>query len=104
MKDGYKEINGTIERTWVAIDDENGYWIERKVNSSVNADSQIPVTCPICSFMMNGAYDTQTFIKYSACERCYIQFIEGRTEQWNAGTRPNAQALNMYIKKRKNKR
>tara|TARA_Y100000310_G_C20231047_1_gene600253 strand:+ start:67 stop:381 length:315 start_codon:yes stop_codon:yes gene_type:complete len=104
MKNGYKEISGEIEKTWVAIDSENGYWVERKIDSTINEEAIIPATCPICTFMMCGAYDTETFIRYDCCERCYIQFAESKTEQWKAGWRPDNDIVHQYIMKRKGKK
>jgi hypothetical protein len=32
--------------------------------------------------------------KYSACRRCYIEYVEGREERWKQGWRPNTEKQN----------
>lgn len=100
MKNGYTEIINGVERTWVAFNDESGYWIENKLKLFENIE-KIPLNCPLCEIIMNGKHDTKCFLRYKCCERCYIQFIEGREEKWLAGGRPNEAQINSFREKRK---
>lgn len=100
MKNGYTEtINGT-ERTWVSFNNESGYWIENKLKQIESAD-KIPLECPLCKIVMNGRDDTRSYLKFQCCEKCYIQFIEGREEKWSAGEKPSEAQINLFREKRK---
>ena len=91
------------DKVWISFDDDNevGYWIEDKMKAISDFAQRVPVNCPVCSLIMNGAFDTQSYFKYKSCEKCYIQFIEGREDKWIAGIRPTEVELSRFIEKRK---
>jgi len=100
MKNGYTEIINGVERTWISFNDESGYWIENKLKQIENIE-RVPINCPLCEIVMNGKYDTQYYLKYKCCEKCYIQFIEGQEARWNAGIRPSEVQVSSFREKRK---
>ena len=58
--------------------EEDGYNVEEEINGVF-----IPKTY---SFKSN---DDVYMSKFDCCEKCYIQWVEGREERWKNGWRPN---------------
>ena len=96
--DGYKEINGDIERTWVSLGDNEGYWIEKKINSSID-EFKTPIHCPYCKHIMRLDIDAISYRKFSCCSKCRIYFIEGQRQRWESGWRPSEEDIKKYFKK-----
>ena len=46
-------------------------------------------SCPICSIYSFKSNDDVYMSKFDCCEKCYIQWVEGREERWKTGWRPN---------------
>ena len=62
----------------------NGVFVASKL---INNDSNR--SCPICETYSFKSNDDVYMIKFSCCEKCYIQWVEGREERWKKGWRPN---------------
>ena len=58
---------------------------KRLLNSESNR------TCPTCSTYSFNKADDFYMHKFECCEACYIRWVEGREERWQAGWRPNQQ-------------
>jgi len=46
-------------------------------------------SCPVCNTYSFKSNDDVYMSKFDCCEKCYIQWIEGREERWKKGWRPN---------------
>lgn len=46
-------------------------------------------SCPICNTYSFKSNDDVYMTKFICCEKCYIQWVEGREERWKSGWRPN---------------
>ena len=46
-------------------------------------------SCPICNTYSFKSNDDVYMSKFECCEKCYIQWVEGREERWKIGWRPN---------------
>lgn len=46
-------------------------------------------SCPVCNTYSFKSNDDVYMSKFECCERCYIQWVEGREDRWNKGWRPN---------------
>ena len=44
--------------------------------------------CPVCETYSFDLKDDAYMNKYSCCYNCYIQWVDGREERWEAGWRP----------------
>ena len=44
--------------------------------------------CPVCETFSFDLKDDAYMNKYSCCYKCYIQWVDGREERWEAGWRP----------------
>ena len=55
---------------------------KRLLNSESNR------TCPTCSTYSFNKADDFYMHKFECCEACYIRWVEGREERWQAGWRP----------------
>jgi len=47
-------------------------------------------SCPVCNTYSFKSNDDVYMSKFDCCEKCYIQWIEGREDRWKKGWRPNA--------------
>ncbi len=45
-------------------------------------------SCPVCNVYSFKSNDDVYMSKFDCCEKCYIQWIEGREERWKTGWRP----------------
>mgnify|MGYP003660700087 FL=1 len=62
----------------------NGVLIPRKLIMKNSNRS-----CPVCNTYSFKSNDDVYMTKFTCCEKCYIQWIEGREERWKTGWRPN---------------
>ena len=46
-------------------------------------------SCPVCNTYSFKSNDDVYMTKFDCCEKCYIQWVEGREERWKKGWRPN---------------
>ena len=46
-------------------------------------------SCPVCSTYSFKSNDDVYMSKFGCCEKCYIQWVEGREDRWKQGWRPN---------------
>ena len=64
----------------------NGVFISKKLLTRESKRS-----CPVCKTYSFKSKDDVYMSKFDCCEKCYIQWIEGREERWSKGWRPNKQ-------------
>jgi formate dehydrogenase maturation protein FdhE len=81
-KQFYKKQNKIGE--WQEKVDVNGIKISKKL---LNRESL--KCCPVCGFFPKSSMDDVCLVKFDCCNKCYIQFVEGREERWQKGWRPN---------------
>tara|TARA_B100000131_G_scaffold83910_1_gene80884 strand:- start:3437 stop:3814 length:378 start_codon:yes stop_codon:yes gene_type:complete len=62
----------------------NGVFVASKL---INNDSNR--SCPVCNTYSYKSRDDVYMTKFDCCEKCYIQWVEGREERWKTGWRPN---------------
>ena len=62
----------------------NGVFVASKL---INNDSNR--SCPVCQTYSFKSRDDVYMTKFDCCEKCYIQWVEGREERWKKGWRPN---------------
>lgn len=46
-------------------------------------------SCPVCGRFPRKSLDDVCLIKYDCCNKCYIQYVDGREQRWKKGWRPN---------------
>ena len=63
----------------------NGVFISKKLLKRESKRS-----CPVCNTYSFKSNDDVYMTKFDCCEKCYIQWIEGREDRWKKGWRPNA--------------
>ena len=61
----------------------NGVFIPKKLITKNSKRS-----CPVCNVYSFKSNDDVYMSKFDCCEKCYIQWIEGREERWKKGWRP----------------
>ena len=62
----------------------NGVFVSRKLLKRESKRS-----CPVCNTYSFKSNDDVYMSKFDCCEKCYIQWVEGREERWKTGWRPN---------------
>lgn len=63
---------------------EDGFFISRNL-----INKEIKRVCPVCDTYSFSGRDDLYMNKFECCEKCYIQWVEGREERWLEGWRPN---------------
>jgi len=61
----------------------NGVFIAEKLITKESKRS-----CPVCNTYSFKSNDDVYMAKFECCEKCYIQWVEGREIRWNKGWRP----------------
>tara|TARA_R100000152_G_C6781599_1_gene216460 strand:+ start:6392 stop:6784 length:393 start_codon:yes stop_codon:yes gene_type:complete len=61
----------------------DGFLVSKKL---INRDSNR--NCPVCEKYSFSIQDDIYMLKYDCCEKCFIQYIEGREKRWLNGWRP----------------
>ncbi|MBT5638520.1 MAG: hypothetical protein HOJ16_08155 [Candidatus Peribacter sp.] len=82
MKEFYKKLE--LSKVESEREERSGFFISRK--SEVQTMDRSCKTCDSYSF---NSRDDVYFTKYDCCFGCYIQYVEGRTQRWLSGWRPN---------------
>ena len=62
----------------------NGVFIPKKLITKSSNRS-----CPVCKKYSFKSNDDVYMTKFNCCEKCYIQWVEGREDRWKTGWRPN---------------
>tara|TARA_B100001123_G_C14573595_1_gene735252 strand:- start:30 stop:416 length:387 start_codon:yes stop_codon:yes gene_type:complete len=82
MKELYKR--NSKKRDYQEKVDVNGIKISKKL---LNRESLR--NCPVCSAFTKSVKDDVSLIKYECCNKCFIQYVDGREDRWLKGWRPN---------------
>ena len=82
MREFYQKIKKNEE--WQEKIDINGVKVSKKL---LNRESL--KCCPVCDSFSKESMDDICLVKFGCCNRCYIEYIEGREERWLKGWRPN---------------
>ena len=80
LKDLYKISNKKDDHQV----DVGGVFIAEKLITKESKRS-----CPVCNTYSFKSRDDVYMAKFDCCEKCYIQWVEGREERWLKGWRPN---------------
>tara|TARA_R100001594_G_C3982492_1_gene250441 strand:+ start:63 stop:461 length:399 start_codon:yes stop_codon:yes gene_type:complete len=65
--------------------EQDGFLISKKL---LNKDTTRR-TCPVCKTYSFKIRDDVFMNKFECCQKCYVQWVEGREERWQSGWRPN---------------
>ena len=86
LKDFYNTSNSERQEDKEEV---NGIFIPKKL---LNKESDR--SCTICKTYSFKSNDDVYMTKFDCCEKCYIQWVEGREERWLKGWRPNNEINN----------
>ena len=64
--------------------DNGGFFVSKKL---LNKESKR--NCPVCSVYSFNVQDDVYMNKYECCQKCFIQYVDGREERWKTGWRPD---------------
>ena len=65
--------------------EQDGFLISKKL---LNKDTTRR-SCPVCNTYSFKIRDDVFMNKFECCEKCYVQWVEGREERWKTGWRPS---------------
>ena len=82
MKDFYKAKS--LKEKWKDKIDVNGIKATKKL---LNRESLR--TCPVCGKFPKKTMDDVCLLKFECCNKCYLQYVEGREDRWKEGWRPS---------------
>jgi hypothetical protein len=82
MKDFYKAKS--LKEKWQDKINVNGIKATKKL---LNRESLR--TCPVCGNFPKKTMDDVCLLKFDCCNKCYVQYVEGREDRWKKGWRPN---------------
>ena len=78
-----KDFYNSSEQTFDEVELE-GVLISRKLITRESKRS-----CPVCKTYSFKSNDDVYMSKFDCCEKCYIQWVEGREDRWKKGWRPD---------------
>ena len=79
-----KEFYNSSEETELSEQQEvNGIFIPKKL-----LNKEPDRSCPICETYSFKSNDDVYMTKFDCCEKCFIQWVEGREGRWLKGWRP----------------
>ena len=58
-------------------------------------------SCPVCKTYSFSQKDDLYMNRFECCYKCYVDFVEERTDRWNEGWRPTGEHLQTYLRRRK---
>ena len=61
-----------------------GFFMAKKL-----LNREVKINCSFCRNRLKTVRDDIYMNKYDCCERCFVEYIEGREERWLKGWRPN---------------
>ena len=64
--------------------DVNGIKVSKKLLNREQLRS-----CPVCGRFPKKSLDDVCLLKFDCCNKCYIQYVDGREQRWENGWRPN---------------
>jgi hypothetical protein len=82
MKDFYKAKS--LKEKWKDKIDVNGIKATKKL---LNRESLR--TCSVCGKFPKKTMDDVCLLKFECCNKCYLQYVEGREDRWKEGWRPS---------------
>jgi|TARA_R110001583_G_scaffold61810_3_gene182306 hypothetical protein len=82
MKEFYKAKS--LKERWKDKIDVNGIKATKKL---LNRESLR--TCSVCGKFPKKTMDDVCLLKFECCNKCYLQYVEGREDRWKEGWRPS---------------
>lgn len=63
-------------------------------------EHNIPISCPVCNYLMRTKDDEIAWWKYKCCNFCSMRWAASRENDWLSGWRPNKEELSTEISQR----
>ena len=79
-----KTLHKTSIEQESAQEEVNGVFVSKKLLTRESKRS-----CPVCNVYSFESKDDVYLSKFECCEKCYVQWVEGREKRWTSGWRPN---------------
>jgi hypothetical protein len=85
----------------------HGNRVARKVDDKfyiiqpMDFKSDVPTFCPTCRFLLRDRSDVFSFLKYTCCSDCSLEWAQPNRQKWTEGWRPSKTDIDVFIKKKK---
>lgn len=62
-----------------------------------DATRPVPLSCPVCDFLLRTQDDEISWHKFNCCDRCALVWAIPKKDQWELGWRPSIDELQKEI-------
>lgn len=80
------------------IQDRGGFYVIKPVD---DMRSFIPLSCPVCDYVMRSREDEKSFRQFSCCETCDTMWARPNQEKWKSGWRPIKEEVDHRLGRKK---
>ena len=94
-------MSSADEETWepyhdgrVCRRDPLGYVVV--VPSPDRSRAEVPVSCPLCGFLMRSQMDRDAYLGFGCCDRCTVEHVTSK-EDWDVGKRPTREEIERKV-------
>jgi hypothetical protein len=63
-------------------------------------NSNVPISCPVCSTLMRSKDDENAWEEFNCCHRCSLAWAASRRQSWKDGWRPTIEQIDDELKQR----
>ena len=96
-------VNNDLNLAWKKL--SNDRWIaNHPLKFSIicpnDHPAPVPLSCPICKFMMRDQVDAMAYLEAGSCSNCKLQWFEPNRAAWANGWRPSQEIVEQEQKKR----
>lgn len=74
-------------------EDPAGFYVIKPEGASVS----VPISCPLCRFLMRSRDDELSYFEFECCYFCAMRWAHPRREIWKSGWRPSQDEINAVI-------
>jgi len=79
------------------IQKREGFFIIKPINSRVS----IPLSCPVCHYLMRNSDDEKSYHEFECCESCETFWARPNLAKWKDGWRPDKEQIEQKFQGRK---
>ena len=96
-------MSDSLNMVWKKLSDDRSIAIHPLKFSIIcpnNHADPVPLSCPICKFMMRDQVDASSYLEAGSCSNCKLLWFEPNRAAWANGWRPSQEMVGEEQKKR----
>jgi len=59
----------------------------------INSRAPIPLSCPVCDYLMRNSEDEKSYHEFECCESCETFWARPNLSKWKEGWRPDKEQI-----------